>query len=239
MKAQPSSPLQHKDDIGSIQQYPDDKWRNKHNRNYYEQTKISTQQAYALKGGLTSCPDMQALLPFLQANHSFLEIGGGYGRIIQFLYDHFPMAHITTIEQSKKYADYLKTEFPDTLHVIHGDVLSFDFQETYDIMLWMWTGICNFGFHEIHRVLENIYPALKHNGILALETFPNDTTPINSIETDRQKHVVIEDNCQCYEFIPNTEQIDRILDHSSYSTYTKHPYQTSTGRNRLLYLIKK
>lgn len=62
-----------------------DIWDNQDNVDFYQNIPINKLAEISEVCGLDSCCDVKAILPYLLEESSILEIGSGYGRVINYL----------------------------------------------------------------------------------------------------------------------------------------------------------
>lgn len=212
-------------------------WSNKDNSHFYE-TNTNTLKHWAEIGGLAHCPDLIALKPYLKQAHDILEIGPGYGRVINYLEQHYPHTSLSAIEQSHQLCLQLKQDHPQ-ITLFEADIKTFETTKHYDLVLWLWSGITDFAQSEQLIALEHAAKLLTPTGTLIVETFPHDLTPANGSTTDTQSYTLITNDSSLNGYIPSPTEIkyyaeQLALNYNDYITYT-----TGSGRERKLYPLRR
>lgn len=159
---------------------PTKQWNNQSNRRVYEQPDIAEKiQVFANEAGMNEYPDIKAIEPLLQQAHMILEVGAGYGRVIEGLLQAGVTAHITAVEQSNYFYQKMISRFDSTkLSIIHENILKYATRERYDLILWLWSGCMDFTPAEQIDVLQKLKALLAPNGKLLVDII--DRAPANT-----------------------------------------------------------
>ena len=98
----------------------------------------------AQAGGLADCVDVKQVDYLLAKARSVLEVGAGYGRVVNYLLSHYSSLKVSAIERDPRYFRRLCSAFAHQAQIIKGDILSYQSNHKYDLIMWMWAGICEF-----------------------------------------------------------------------------------------------
>lgn len=219
---------------------PLDRWNNYDNIPFYEEAASGLLQKFAVIGGLDTCCDMQIAYPFIKNCHSILEVGAGYGRILEFLIAQDYQGEIFAIERSFKFKKILQTKFKDKINFFFKDLNSFFPNRKFEAILWMWSGISDFSQTEQLKILENLSNNLEENGILVLDTLIHTEELKNESYSIKQSYIIQKNNFKAYGYKPSPEEIElyaRKLQFKNINHRLK--YRTSTNRFRNLHFLFK
>lgn len=199
---------------------------------------------YAIAAGLEGGADLhfakeQNLLP-AKMDASIFEVGGGSGRIRRVLHS-IGYNNVTVLERNEKFVQMLKKDWPE-MPVIEADLKDLprqpEVQKEYELILWMWCGICDFAFEEQIPMLRILLNQLsKRNGRLLVDV-PIDTNATTVAGIMRQEHRIEREQSGLPEyrgFVPGIEDMKRYARTLNVGVFVSEPYQTKTRRSRRLY----
>ena len=115
--------------------------------------------------------DLRLINEYLSSAERILEIGAGYGRVLEYILSNYPGSELHAIETSRRYSSLLSKKYNDKVTVMCGDVKTNKFTTQFDLALWMWSGICEFTLDERRRAFLNVLGALNEGGFLIIESF--------------------------------------------------------------------
>lgn len=121
-------------------------------------------------GGLSECPDLEITRRFWEQAATILEVGPWRGRVIEGLIKRGYSGEITAIEHSKYWSDQLQKRYKN-IKVLHQDLLQADLPRKFEVILWLWTGIADFGPTEQEKATIKLAHALKPGGTLIVDCF--------------------------------------------------------------------
>jgi len=214
-------------------------WDNYDNRNFYAKMQPKEMQAFAEKGGLSSCCDMEVLKKYWINTSSILEVGAGYGRIVDYLLAHNYKGRIVAIERSTLLFRHLEELYASKVRLLHTDVHNCDdIHETFDLILFAWSGIQDFSPKEQQLVIQDLAKLINPGGQLILDTIPSDAVPLGSETSDRKDvyklnfndtavyiHNVSQEQMSAYSIVAGFKEIEHIS------------YTTDTGRKRVAHIL--
>ncbi len=214
-------------------------WSNQTNTAFYANLHIETLKEYAVKGGLSEHIDMVQLKPYLDESMKILEVGACYGRVLDFLTQNYLEKKLFAIERDKKYSDSLINKYGENVDIKNLDIIDFETEERFDLILWMWSGISDFSENEQPNVLMHLSHLLSDGGKLIVETLSCNAVPLNSSLDTPKTYIIKEENAVGYGYIPSEKEMDRYSKDIGCQKISKIPYQTKTGRDRVLYVLFK
>lgn len=215
------------------------KQSNTRNQRFYEKLSIDTLSNLAITGGLDTGSDLILIQKLIEQASSILEVGAGYGRVLKHLQDVCYKGKLTAIEQSHNFFQHLRSMHDTFAQLHHGDIVDFKTDTKFDLILWLWSGIADFGKEEQPLILKKLRSFLHDTGTLVVDTMPIEIQPLNSIVQHGQDHAIESTNIPTHHgYFPSHNEI---LDHAmkyGFKEVTKKDYITTTGRNRILYLLQ-
>jgi SAM-dependent methyltransferase len=213
-------------------------WNNADNNAFYEALKAEGLQKFAEKGGLTSCCDLQVLTPYWSKAHSILEVGAGYGRVIDYLLQHQFAGAITAVERCNNLFQYLKTRFQKfkNLSLIQADICDFNTTNRFDLILLLWSAVAEFFPQEQLSLIVKLTKLLQKNGKLVIDTIPENVIPLYAIKHAEQIYSTKIKKNSVYTYVPSIKDIKKYISIAGI-TQAKHiSYFTDIDRKRWLFI---
>ena len=211
-------------------------WSNTDNTFFYENG-CHILQNWSQQGGLASCPDLQAIKDYIIPATQILELGAGFGRVINYLTTHYPDKQITAVEKSSQLHTMLKQQNYSNVQLHHADILTFQPEQQFDLILWLWSGLTDFSQTEQPEILSKIQGLLSDNGTLIVETFPHDVTPKNGHMKSSQRYTLSAEGMQLHGYIPSPQEMAAYAKKLGLRLHETLIYTTDSGRERKLYLL--
>lgn len=213
-------------------------WRNVDNAEYYESIPIATFKKYAVLGGFQSGCDIDMFFEFIKNANSVLEIGAGYGRVLENLIVRGYTGNLYAIERSKKLFTYLQENFHDRVNLINADISHFQPDSKFDAILWMWSSISDFSQNEQIPILQRLLNWLTKDGLLILDTISHKIKLADEFTQQDKSYVENAEHGVVYGYIPSIDDMKnyaKILNVSSQHL----PYKTATDRPRVIHIFQK
>ncbi len=231
--------LVHSPDFKSDEVGDQDEDHNDKNVEFYE---IVDFRKYAVEAGLDNGEDIKVLHENIDLTgmKTAVEVGAGYGRALRFLRVLNPDMQITGIERSSQYRKQLKQEYTKelatgTISLYENDVRTFESEKRFDLGLWLWSGITDFGKSEQLAVLFLIANHLNETGKLIVDV-PVGKSNANMV--CKQKSMIeVEDEPTYYGYVPSTENMQEYKGILFFNQLEIIPYETSTGRKRQFFIF--
>jgi SAM-dependent methyltransferase len=201
----------------------EDRWNNNDNDHFYNDAFIENRSYLINRSGLQANQDLLAIKNRLMSSASILEIGAGYGRVIDFLIQDHYSGHIAAIEKSDHLYELLLKKFSHHAHLYHGDIREIIIHEKFNLILWLWCGIADFNSEEQRQILSKLKSLLTQSGAIIIDTVqcPPDQM---KYEKNRPNQMVIGKN-KIYRNVITLEALENIAEvlnlkihHLSYET---------------------
>jgi len=216
-------------------------WKNDDNAQYYENLPNGTLQNFAKLGGLDTYCDLELIRPHIMQANSILEVAAGYGRVLDGLIQMGYQNKIVAIERCEKFYPLLKkySEKNPAITTVHSDIRTFNPNEKFDLILWLWSGMCDFTREEQSSILKNLALQLHPKGIMILETMPCSVIPKNAVCSIERLSVIHGGrNSYLYVYTPSLAEVDNYA--KNLGLKVQHiPYLTPTNRPRILHVLSQ
>lgn len=213
---------------------------NEKNSLFYDSIPLDLLPDFALRGGLDSGCDLDLIMNYIAKANSILEVGAGYGRVIFNLFEKGYDKKLVAIERSKRFCDLLKQNYDGKVEIINTDIKIFESSLQFDLILWLWSGICDFSQEEQIIILSRVASFLKKDGVLVVDSLLPSTQPANA-ETHNKKYSIIPggNNSKLYVYTPSPEEMNTYSKIAGLDYMKSISYKTTTNRNRMLYLFSR
>ena len=215
--------------------------KNKANNTFYEAIGPKGLHDLSFKAGLETWCDLREISCYLKQANTALEVGAGYGRVLRYLLDHYSDMDIVAIERAENAYQYLKQQFENRVELLKVDIGNVFFSKArFDIVLWLWSGLADFSFDEQENVITKLAEGMTPGGYLIIDAMPETITPLD-MEDNAQGAVYEQtiNNCKICTYSPSLHDIKKYAKTAKLYIDNRIEYQTSTGRSRYLYVLKK
>jgi SAM-dependent methyltransferase len=145
-----------------------ERWTNHDNKEFCEKLSLHGFLDLLRISGLTNNPDVSLITDYINSANSILEIGGGYGRVVNACRQIGYTKKLTTIEYAHSHASFMKDHIGNC-QVIEGDFLTQAFDEKFDLILMMWLTIATFNPSEQKLCLKKCARLLKNEGYCIID----------------------------------------------------------------------
>lgn len=214
-------------------------WGNKDNASIYDEIDLNFFYQFAEIAGLDSHSDLRVIHNYLVESEQILEIGGGVGRVLDYLILKNYSKNIVTIERCQKLYNFLKTKYLNKVDVIYGDIATYKFNKEFDCILWMWGSFCEFSRCEQPHILKKIISLLCKKGRLFLD-ITDENKPLNVVESNDKTHSITCNTKSVLKgFIPSFEDFEFYVSGLDGVRLDFVRYQTTKGIKRIMYIITK
>lgn len=215
-------------------------WKNIDNKlNFYNKIPQNLLETYSTRGGLSTGADIGFIWAKIKDAPSILEVGAGYGRVIETLLKLGYGGKITAIEQSPNLINAFEKKISNKCHIHKGDINTFTTDSKFNIILWLWSGISDFSPKEQLKTVFNLHSLLTPNGLLFLDTFPCLEKPANAILSKNQSYIITHANCTAHGYIPSPLEVKNYAKYAGFKKTIMETYLTDTGRTRIMYELQK
>ena len=213
-------------------------WNNNDNTNFYEQVNFLHLIEAAHKAGLASGCDILELKSYWQNAMSILEIGAGYGRVIDCLLRFGCKSKISAIERSDYFFEILSSKYKNRIELIHKSLSgNHGITVKYDLVLFLWTGIYEFHPLEQRNLIKTLTNFLNKNGNLIIDTMGENIIPQDVKYRQRMYKLTINSN-SIRGYGVKHKEIKCYARSCGFKHVIHKPYVTQTGRRRAFHIIK-
>ncbi len=221
-------------------------FKNNNNNIFYEKIGAHGLENIAKSGGLATGIDVLHCKKYWQNAKYILDVGSGYGRVIDCLLRNGYSESIVSIERCESlhralHDKYLTNKKIRILKIdLHNILLSLSDlnSKKFDVILWMWSGIADFPPSEQSEVVCQLAKILKPNGKLIIDTMPEKVTPMMSTKMTSQRFAITLDNVTIQTYEPNESEIMTYATMAGLSKIVKTKCVTEIGRERCLYILR-
>lgn len=213
-------------------------FNNERNKRFYEKIPEGTFEKYAKISGIEDALELdivESCFSLLDAS-SVLEIGAGNGRVVSGLLERGFSGVIHVIERCPRLVSFLRDKFrQDGVKFYQIDILNDELPKA-EYGLWLWAGIGEFNAEEQRRVVNNVANSVSKGMVIDVVDLKSKT---NATTTNGQYlEIDVEGNkLRCY--VPSGEDIRSYAENSNLDVLKAVHYETSNGRERDLYFLRK
>jgi phospholipid N-methyltransferase len=212
-------------------------WKNLDNFELYENMPLDVFYQIVIDSGLDDCCDIKAISTYVSQAESILEVGAGCGRILDYLISSGYAGKLVAIERISKFCDLLEDKFSNRVEIINADILDFTTDKKFDLILFMWTGICEFSKSEQIFVLNKLLSILSYNGRLIIDLMPISSKTINAVEYDQHNRTIQTIFGNDHGYFPSDEEITSYASVNGVKIVEKIEYETKIKKIRNIYVF--
>lgn len=213
-------------------------WNNYSNYKLYNQMPLDYFYNTAVKSGLDTGKDITLIMPYIQKAKAILEVGAGYGRVVNHLIQKGYKGELVAVERSDKFYPWLCSQYQERVEIIQGDVKQLVLNKRFDVILWMWSGISEFSKFEQLPMIEKLISLLNQGGFFIFDTVSPEEKTLNSINVAEQEHIIKTEYGTDYCYIPTDKEINNYADNLGLKIVECIKYQPIINRNRYLYILQ-
>jgi len=213
-------------------------WNNSDNAAMYKKMPLKYFKQETIQGGLDNGCDVKAVTKYIKNAKSILEVGAGYGRVLNHVVKNTFRGELFAVEREPKLCAILKKRFPQ-IPIISADIRKFKIKHKFDLILWLWASLCDFSQVEQLPILKNLVSHLNTNGFLILDLIPTNCKIINAINHDKQNKTMRTPYGNNYGYFPSLEEIDLYTQKLNVLKKEIITYITKTNKKRHLYVLQK
>lgn len=213
-------------------------WSNDDNDLFYAHIKAEGLKLFAEKAGLDDNCDLKQISPYINNAKSVLEVGAGYGRVIDYLINSNFAGKVTAIERNNFLYNYLFCLYKNKVNLIHTDILNYDEKsEKFDLILFLWSEIAGFPKHNQAQVISQLTALLAKNGKLVLDIISDETKPLLADRLNHETYTMNFESSRVYVCEPNEIEIRNYAALNKLSCQKKISYVTKTNRERWMFIL--
>lgn len=219
-----------------------EQWTNANNQAFYEGIQPQGLAKLAHLAGLDTNCDLVLIDQYLKNAKSILEIGCGYGRVVDYLLQNKISANITAIERSSTFCNHVQKSYGKHIHLINADLRKVNLSKRFDVVLCLWSGLCDFGQDEQANMLKQFKKYMSNNGILIIDT-PDDIynkkiRNVNYTHRFNQYFLIERPYGTVHIYVPTIEDMRQYIQEAGLKLLNTKKYVTVTSRSRVLYILK-
>lgn len=141
------------------------------NQDFYDKAGPDGLRSFGNVISIDDCVDLVRIHSQLSAANHILEIGAGYGRVINYVQSTYPEKKISAVETAPSMQEYLAKNYPDiTLH--RQSITKLDIPEIPNLVLWMWSGLGDLPQDQQYHALKKIHHGTAEEAVLVID-LPN------------------------------------------------------------------
>lgn len=214
-------------------------WGNRDNAIFYETLSIEQIKKVAVQAGLSTGCDVDLVLPYLQAGSAVLDVGSGYGRVVEQLREKGFKGSITAVERSKTFAQYLQHNHIEIIdQLVCEDILDFTSKQKFDVILLLWDGIADFIAQEQAQLLAHLARLLTQNGIILFDNLSPLVISENAKKVSSLLTEITLEQAKMKYYHMSEKELAVVTEQLNLQHDLTH-YITETGRPRVLHHLSK
>ena len=222
----------------NYQNYKSD-WNNSDNVSFYEEMSMEYFMYGVTQTGLSNGCDIDAIQKHINKASSLLEIGAGYGRVLEHVIKRGFDGELFAVERNSKMYQHIKKEYGNKAKIINTDIRQMKIDKQFDLILWMWTGIAEFSKPEQPSIIKILASHLSPNGLIAIDVVPIECSTANTADIDKHNRIIIAPHGTESCYLPSSGEIDSYAKELGLSQGQTIAYETSTKKQRNIHIIQK
>lgn len=214
-------------------------WCNASNNQFYESLKAEGLKYYAKeKAGLDTGCDLDMITSYLEAATSILEVGAGYGRVLDYILKNNFSAKVSAVERSQILFNFLKKKYKKEINLNYLDIQdNSKIKKRFDLILFLWSGISEFSSKEQPNLIHRLSKLLKKKGKLIIDSISPLNQPLEVEKIGIQSYCINLDNIKINTYVPTLSQIKTYANEAGLKSIEHITYNTNTGRKRVIYIF--
>lgn len=215
-------------------------WNNYDNAEFYEKVTPEALEKIAFERGLSNGCDIKALKAFWENANHILDAGGGYGRVIDALFQNGFNKSVTAIERSAIFYRHLDEKYQGNQQVklVKTDLHDLSIlNEKFDVIFFLWGSLGDFSKIEQPRIIQGLAEKLQPEGKLIIDLAATETNP-KELKT-REDGIVYLDTefSPVYHYQPSEEEIALYAKKAFLKIYTTLKIKTENNNYRRIYVL--
>jgi len=213
--------------------------KNDDNITFYDKIALEKFKELATMIGMDTWAGMEVVFPFIEDKKVIVELGAGYGRVIDYLLKNNFQEEIIAIDRISWLVEHLKKKYSNQkVSVFQQDIKDLHIPKKADAVLWMWSGILELSPKEQLKSIQNIYHTLSENGILIIETPYKELRCVGEFQTKKVIHFEA-DWGSIDAYLSDFQEIENFAKKANFQSLDFKTYKTSKGIERIIYFLKK
>ncbi len=214
-------------------------WSNTTNRKLYNKLPPEEFRNLAMECGLDSCFDVKELSKYISEAGSILEVGAGYGRVLDCIIATQYEGELYAVERIGAFCELLRTKFENRVHVIQEDIFKLQLDYKFDLILWLWSGISDFSRDEQPKALAALSKHLSKNGKIVIDQSSPERLPKEAYSIGGRSYAVPTKYGDVYVYCPSLDEIAEYIELAGLEEIERIDYVTTTEGTRMLHVLSK
>ena len=216
-------------------------WKIEDNNAFYDEIRPEGLQALSIKAGLATGCDIKLLKPYWEQAEKILEVGCGFGRVIENLLTNGFQGEITAIERNPSMYQFTNAHYHDKIHaILNTDVFELDHPKAYfDVIFFLWSGLADTPPHRQTLAVKILASLLNKTGRLILDTMPMHTQPLDTEVLEKQSFQTKAAHSAISTYEANYDEMNRYAAQSGLSLLKLLHCKTDNNRERWLYVLTR
>ena len=216
-------------------------WSNTDNLYPYNNQPLGILEKFTFTSDISDNKDVDIIYDkLIKPSSSVLELGAGYGRVLRELITRGYEGKLSCVERDHKFCNILRRDFSSAVNIYCSDISTLDFNEKFDLILWMWSGFAEFSKCEQPLMLGKLSSSISISGHMVIDTIYLDKNTSENQRNRLQCHHIKTKFGTYRRYFPSFEEIERYAKDSNLSIKNiLHYTKTFTNKKKCLYILHK
>ncbi|GAA4848235.1 class I SAM-dependent methyltransferase [Algivirga pacifica] len=210
------------------------------NFSFYENMEIERFQCFASLIGLQHGKDIDIIYPYIKEAGHIMEIGSGYGRVLDFLFQKGYKGKVTAVERVPQLIEYLAKKFEaEQVELLDVDIRDYYADLKVDHILWLWSGILELTSEEQHEAVSHCYDFLEEGGSLIIEAPWQSISKTGRLDEDKKSIKFQTEWGTLNAYFTSLEDVQDFAKECGFKDISYTVYKTDADLERVVYFLKK
>lgn len=213
-------------------------WTNTSNTSFYNQIGFDGLFKTSEIAGVDTYIDVEKIYNKINNADHILDVGAAYGRVESYLLSQAFQGTITAIEKSESLFECLEQKYGQQVNCLNEDIMLYEPNSHFDAILCMFSVITDFPYTEQFNFIKKLKSLLSNKpaACIILESFPQGKVPLNCKTEDRKNYEASFNGETLRGYLPSKAEMASYAQKLSMKLEVI-PYQTTTKRDRVLYIF--
>ena len=148
--------------------------------NFYEKVGPVGLKDFGKIISIDDCLDLEKIQNLIIKSKHILEIGAGYGRVLDYLFKTNYNGEISALENCNSMFINLEKKYSNKVKILKQSAIDFNLgNSSPDLILWMWSGFGDLLLEEQKNALKNLYKNSSENSTIIID-LPNVSSIVES-----------------------------------------------------------
>ncbi|PWJ43675.1 methyltransferase family protein [Sediminitomix flava] len=198
---------------------------------------ISQFKKFANLIGLDQGEDIDEIYDEISKADRVLELGSGYGRVIEVLRRKGFKGVISGVERSLKLREYVQNTFNEDVRLFKE--LPLELNEKFDAILYVWSGILEQERDIQKDIVKQCAELLDEGGKLLIETPFKEIKKLGDLKEDTKTIRVKEEWGTLSAYFTSAQDIEEYAKEAGFKNIREVYYHTRTNLSRIFYILQK